>query len=130
MSGLQQHPPPIGYPARRAVGQNLDLLTAAVEAGQYRHPTTVPTPTLQRQLWERLTGGDLAYAPRAIRIEPTRPDHRTFRRRHGVGESDLFHVAHQHLCRTTDFAGPLTWRLRLLPDLTRAGSGLAAPTRG
>lgn len=127
MTGLQQHPPPIDYPARRAVGQNLDLLTAAVEAGRHRHPTTVPTETLQRQLWERLTGGDIAYAPLPIRIEYIDPDYRTFRRLHGVREADLFHVAHHHLRKTTDVTGPLTWRARLLPDLTTAGSGQAPP---
>lgn len=77
MTGLQQHPPPIDYPAHRAIGQNLDLLSAAVEAGRRRHPTTVPTQTLQRQLWERLTGGDIAYAPLPIGIGYTSPDYRT-----------------------------------------------------
>lgn len=89
MTGLQQHPPPINYPARRAVGQNLDLLTAAVEAGRRRHPITVPSETPQRQLWERLTGGDIAYAPHPLRIEPNTRDYLTFRRLHGVRESDL-----------------------------------------
>ncbi len=127
MTGLQQHPPPIDYPARRAVGQNPDLLTAAVEAGRRRHPTTVPTETLQRQLWERLTGGDIAYAPLPIRIELRSPDYRTFRRLHGVRESDLFHVAHHHLRKTTDVTGPLIWRPKLLPDLTTTGSEQAPP---
>jgi len=124
-TGLQQHPPPINYPARRAVGHNLDLLTAAVETGRHRHPTTVPTETLQRQLWERLTGGDIAYAPLPIRIELTSPNYRTFRRLHGVRESDLFHVAHHHLRKTTDVTGPLIWRPQLLPDLTTPGSDQA-----
>lgn len=122
MTGLQQHPPPIDYPARRAVAENLNLLAAAVEAGRRRHPTSVPTETLQRQLWERFTGGDIAYAPLLIRIELTSPDYRRFRRLHGIGESDLFHVAHQHLRRTAHTEGPLSWRPKLLPDLTGAGA--------
>ncbi|WP_375431830.1 hypothetical protein [uncultured Friedmanniella sp.] len=86
------------------------------------HWTTVPTETLQRQLWERFTGGDIAYAPLLIRIEQTSPDYQTFRRQHGIGESDLFHVAHTYLRRATDTEGPLTWRPGLLPDLTAVGA--------
>ena len=38
LTGLQQHPPPIDYPSRRAAGDNLALLAAAVNAGRHRHP--------------------------------------------------------------------------------------------
>jgi hypothetical protein len=38
MTGLQQHPPPIDYPSRRAAGDNRALLAAAVNAGPHRHP--------------------------------------------------------------------------------------------
>jgi len=79
MTGLQQHPPPIDYPNRRAAGDNLGLLTAAANAGRRRHPSAIPIETLVQQFWERLTGGDIAYAPSGIRIGPGTPAYRTFR---------------------------------------------------
>jgi hypothetical protein len=53
MTGLQQHPPPINYPARQGIGDDLALLTAAIETGQRRHPSPAPTETLIPQFWER-----------------------------------------------------------------------------
>ncbi len=70
MTGLQQRPPPIDYPARRDTAHNLALRTAAVEHGRRRHPSAVPVETLTRQFWERFTGGDIAYAPTPISIDP------------------------------------------------------------
>jgi hypothetical protein len=117
MTGLEQHPPHIDYPNRRAAGDNLALLTAAVNTGRRRHPSAVPMETLVRQFWERLTGGDIAYAPTGIRIDLGTTAYRTYRHLPCVRESDLFHVAHQHLCRTSNVEGPLTWRPGLLPEL-------------
>lgn len=117
LTGLQQHPPPIDYPARRRLGNNLDLITAAVHVGRQRHPSPVPVDTLVQQFWERFTGGDIAYAPEPIRLNPATPPYTTFRRLHGVASCDLFHVAHRHLQQTALVAGPLSWRPGLLPCL-------------
>ena len=43
LTGLQQHPPPINYPARRRLGNNLDLITDAVLVGRQRHPAPPPS---------------------------------------------------------------------------------------
>ena len=117
MTGLQQHPPPIDYPARRAVGDDIPLVTAAVQAGRRRHLTSVPLETLVRQFGERFTGGDLAYAPTAIRIDLGTEAYRAYRRVLGVPNADLFHIAHRHLSASTGVDGPLTWRPGLLPEL-------------
>lgn len=116
LTGLQQHPPPIDYQARRHLGNNLDLITAAVLVGRRRHPSPVPLPTLVQQFWERFTGGDIAYAPEPIRIGPATPPYSAFRL-HGVANGDLFHVAHRHLQQTAPVAGPLSWRPGSLPCL-------------
>ncbi len=97
MTGLQQHPPPVDYQDRRAHGDDLDLITDAVLAGRRRHPSPVPVQTLIRQFWERFTGGDIAYAPDQIRVDPATPAYTAFRRQSGVASGDLFHVAHRHL---------------------------------
>ncbi len=115
MTGLQQHPPPVDYQDRRTLGDDLHLITDAVLAGQRRHPSPVPVQTLICQFWERFTGGDIAYAPTQIQIDPATPAYTAFRRQSGVANADLFHVAHRHLTRTAAVEGPLTWRPRLLP---------------
>lgn len=114
LTGLQQHPPPIDYPARRRLGDHLDLITDGVLVGLRRHPSPVPVDTLVQQFWEHLTGGDIAYAPESIRLDPATPPYSAFRQLHGVASSDLFHVAHQHLVQHHAAAGPLTWRPRVL----------------
>lgn len=118
MTGLQQYPPPIDYPTRRVVGDDLDLIAAAVESGRQTHPTAVALETLIRQFWERFTGGDIAYSPTAIRIDLGTAAYRAYRHLHGVRESDLFHVAHRHLRDLAEVGGPLAWRPGLLPELT------------
>lgn len=117
MAGLQQHPPPIDYPARRTLGDDLELLGEAIHAGCQVHPSLAPTETLVQQFWERFTGGDIAYAPARIRIDPNTPAYRAFRALLGVGNSDLFHVAHRHLTRSANMDGPLTWRPGPLPTI-------------
>ncbi|GAA1436005.1 hypothetical protein GCM10009616_34730 [Microlunatus lacustris] len=120
LTGLQQHPPPIDYPTRRRLGDDLDLLTGAVIVGQQRHPRPVPRQTLLRQFWERFTGGDIAYAPEPISIDPANPAYSTFRQTHTVASGDLFHIAHRHLRQITQITGPLTWRPGLLPPISPA----------
>lgn len=129
LTGLQQHPPPIDYPARRRVGDDLDQLVAAVHVGLRRHPSPVPVNTLVQQFWERMTGGDIAYAPPTIRLDPATPPYSAFRRLPGVASGDLFHVAHQHLVHHNAAAGPLTWHPQVLPplELTDAASAPARP---
>jgi hypothetical protein len=53
MTGLQQHPPPIDYPSRRAAGDNRALLAAAVNAGPHRHPNRLRRGVLaaSTRLW-------------------------------------------------------------------------------
>lgn len=109
MAGLQHHPPPVDYQARRALGHNLDLLTDALDAGHRRHPTASENLTLLRMFWKRLTGGDIAYAPDAIRLDPDSSAYTAFQHTLGVRHSDLFHVAHRQLSRTGGIDGPLTW---------------------
>jgi len=117
MTGLQQHPPPINYQNRRTLGDDLHLITDAVLAGQRRHPSPVPVQTLICQFWERFTGGDIAYAPAQIRLDPATPAYTAFRRQSGVANADLFHVAHRHLTHAAAVKGPLTWRPGLLPPI-------------
>jgi hypothetical protein len=117
MTGLQQHPPPINYPARQGIGDDLALLTAAIETGQRRHPSPAPTETLIPQFWERFTGDDMAYAPTAIRIDLGTIAYSAYRRVLGVPNADLFHVAHRHLSAATGVEGPPTWCPSLLPAL-------------
>lgn len=81
------------------LGNDLDLITNALQAGRRRHPSQIPLQTQVRQFWERFTGGDIAYAPEPIRLDPASPAYTWFRRLHGVAASDLFHVAHQQLVR-------------------------------
>lgn len=115
MAGVQQHPPPIDYRARRALGSDFDLITRAVEVGRRRHPSPVPRQTLVRQFWERLTGGTIANAPTTIRIDPDEPAYAVFRRLHRADSADLFHVAHRHLLELRVATGPLSWH----PDVQR-----------
>ena len=110
MTGLQRHPPPIDYPARRQVGNDVSLLTAAIEAARCRHSTTTDTTTLLRLFWERFTGGDIAYAPNPLRLDSGTAAYATLRRTLGVPYAHLFHVAHRHLHATAGTDGPLTWR--------------------
>jgi len=117
MTGLQQYPPPIDYPTRRVVGDDIPLVTAAVQAGRRVHPTSASLETLVRQFWERFTGGDIAYAPDPIGIKLRSPMYRAYRRVLGVPNADLFHVAHRHLSASTGVDGPLTWRPGLLLEL-------------
>lgn len=109
MAGLQRHPAPIDYHARRALGHNLDLLTDALEAGRRRHPTGSNIFTLLRLFWERFTGGDIGYAPEPISLLPGTAAYAAFRRTLGVSHCDLLHVAYRHLTRTGGVGGPLTW---------------------
>lgn len=80
MSLLQQHPPPIDYQTRRALAGDVDALTAAVDAARHVHPTPRSTGLLVRQLWERFTGGDIAYAPSPLCLDPAGADYVGFHR--------------------------------------------------
>lgn len=117
MGLLQQHPPPIDYQARRAHADQIAALTAAVQQARRVHPSPRPTELLVRKLWERLTGGDIAYAPEPLGIHPAHPGCLMFRRRLAVRDADLFHVAHQALRQHLQYEGPLTWTLHRLAEV-------------
>jgi len=51
MTGLQQHPPPIDYPARRAVGDDIPLVTAAAWGSTFRPGGPTPTTAAARGGW-------------------------------------------------------------------------------
>jgi hypothetical protein len=109
MTLLQQHPPPIDYQARRAHADQVDAFTEAIDAARRIHPNPRPNTMLVRQLWERFTGGDIAYAPDSLRLDPARPAYAAFRRNLAVRDADLFHVAHRQLQRYLQETGPAMW---------------------
>lgn len=122
---LQRKPPPVDYEHRRTIGQDIRSLTKAVEAGRRRHPTDTPTLTLTRLFWEKFTGGDIAYAPWMLRLDPITPAHVNFRRLQPIGHADLLHVAYRHLQVTHAVDGPLSWAPAALR--TRKQKPAAAP---
>lgn len=127
---LERHPPPINYRIRRVVGDDLPLLTHALTLAQQdlttdndQNPRTTPQATdlslpvgqLLPRFWELFTGGDLAYAPTRIAVDPASDayqQHRTHTedldRNHGA----VFHRAHAYLRSINALAvtGPLTWQ--------------------
>lgn len=106
---LQHDPPPIDYERRRTLGRNTDLLTDAVKAGRRRHPTDTDERTLTRQFWERFTGGNIAYAPGALQLDPATPAYADYRRTNPLLHADLFHSAQLHLRTHHHVDGPLRW---------------------
>lgn len=62
-----------------------------------------------RQLWERFIGGDIAYAPASLRVDPASPDYAAFRRKLTVPNADLFDVAHQRLQGSLTETELATW---------------------
>lgn len=106
---LQHHPPPIDYQQRRAIGRDTDLLAESVRVGRRRHPTDTDLPTLTRQFWEKFTGGNIAYGPEALLLDPTSPCYASLRRLHPLRHADLFHTAYNHLRDLGVADGPLRW---------------------
>ena len=117
---LQHHPPPIDYQRRRTLGRNTDLLTDAVKAGRRRHPTDTDELTLTRQFWERFTGGNIAYAPEGLWLDPARPAYADYRRTNPLLHADLFHSAHLYLRTQHHVERPLRWAPA--PDAARGRS--------
>lgn len=109
MTLLQQHPPPIDYRTRRAHADQIDAFTEAIDTAQPLHPSPRPNSVLVRQLWERFTGSDIAYAPDSLRLDPASHAYAAFRRHLTVRDADLFHIAHQQLRRSLQETGPATW---------------------
>lgn len=109
MALLQQHPPPIDSQARRAHAARVDAFTDAIDRARRIHPSPRPNTVLVRQLWERFTGGDIAYAPDSLRLDPAIPAYAAFRRQLAIRDADLFHVAHRQLQRSLQETGPVTW---------------------
>lgn len=112
MDLLQRHPPPIDYRARRVLGRDTELLTNAVEAARLVHPSSLHTTTLVRQFWEKLAGGDIAYGPGAIRIDPDHDAYTAYRLLQPTRHADLFHVAYRRLLAGGHLDGPLNWTPR------------------
>jgi hypothetical protein len=109
MTALQGHPPPVDYPARRELGKNTALLTEAIQTARLEHSTLTETPILVRLFWEKLTGGDIAYAPEPIRLELHSPSYAAHRREQSP-HTELFLVAYRHLRQVAPVDGPLTWQ--------------------
>jgi hypothetical protein len=109
MTTLQRHPPPVDYPARRELGKNIPLLVDTIEAVPSAQPTETDTMSLVRQLWEQLTGGDIAYAPEAIRLELDSRDYAVHRSVADACDDDLLKFAYRRLQRVTTIDGPFTW---------------------
>ena len=112
MTLLQRQPPPIDYRARRALGHDTELLTDAIEAARLMHPSSLDTTTLVRQFWEKLTGGDIVYAPDTIGIDPVGDAYTAFRRLQPTRHADLFHIACHRLRAGGHLDGPLSWTPR------------------
>ncbi len=109
MSLLQQHPPPIDYQARRALADQVDAFTEAIDASRRIFASPRPATLLVRQLWERFTGGDIAYAPGSMRVDADSPGYGAFRRELAVLDADLFNVAHRRLQSNLQATGPARW---------------------
>lgn len=84
-------------------------------AGRRRHPTDTDLLTLTRQFWERFTGGNIAYAPEALQLDPANPTYADYRRTNPLLHVDLFHVAHMRLRTQHHIEGPLRWTPAALP---------------
>ncbi|MFZ1412160.1 MAG: TniQ family protein [Micropruina sp.] len=106
---LQHHPPPIDYQQRRVIGRDTDILIEAVKAGRRRHPTDTDLLTLTRQFWEKFTGGNIAYAPEAIRLDLGTPTFVAFGGLNPLRHADVFHSAYLHLRSLCVVNGPLSW---------------------
>jgi hypothetical protein len=129
LSQLQISPPPIDYQRRREISKDLDLLNRALDATQSTHPSPLPHPQLRRVLWETFTGGDIAYAPEPLTLDPRNQEYGHFRRAaHDSADRDLprLQTAHHHIERETGIPlGPLTWtprQPRTVPTETDAAS--------
>ena len=113
MGLLQQHPPPVDYTRRRAQADQADAFVDAIDAALRVHPSPRPRLMLTRQLWERFTGGDIAYAPEPLRLDPNSPSYASYRCHLPVRDADLLHVAYRHLQQRYPISGPVAWTPRV-----------------
>lgn len=110
---LRLAPPPINYRMRRVVGDDTDLMDRALQ--QASHPQgSKPTPASRRRFWELFTGGDIAFAPTAIALDPHSPAYAQFVSSRIDIDSEHRHVfatSHGYLSRLHGIAvgGPLYW---------------------
>jgi len=124
---VQVSPPPIDYRRRREIGQDVDLLDRALDATSSTHPSSLPHPQLRRVLWETFTGGDIAYAPQPLTLDPKSQEYAKFRRTaHDSTDRDLprIQTAHQQIEHEVGTPlGPLMWTPRQLPVVpTKTGA--------
>jgi len=112
---LADDPPPINYRDRRILGEDTDLIAAALT--QAADTIDVPHPDLpsQRRFWELFTGGDIAYGPAQLQLPPASTDYATHvaeRARVDEAHMPLFRRAHQiiHENAAIRADGPLTWQ--------------------
>jgi hypothetical protein len=129
LSQLQVSPPPIDYRRRREIGRDIDLLDRALDATSGTHPSPLPHPHLRRVLWETFTGGDIAYAPDPLTLNPKSHEYGQFQqlaRDSTDRDSPRLQTAHQQIEREAGIAlGPLTWtprQLRRIPTEIDAAS--------
>ena len=59
--------------------------------------------------FEHFTGGDIAYGPETLRLDPATPRYAHYRRTNPLRQADLFHTAHNHLHDLGVADGPLRW---------------------
>ena len=116
MELLQQHPPPIDYQARREHADQVAAFAAAVDVARRVHPSARLHVLLVRQLWERFTGGDIAYAPHPLSIDTATAAYADYRCQLSVRDADLLHVAHQWLNSNLRTTGPATWSPSAPPE--------------
>jgi hypothetical protein len=132
---LQVSPPPIDYRRRREIGQDINRLDHALDATSGTHPSPLPPPQLRRVLWEAFTGGDIAYAPEPLTLDPRNHEYAQFRQlARDSTDRDLprLQTAHHHIEREAGIPlGPLSWtprQPRRIPTETDAASIIIGPS--
>ena len=94
-------------------GDDTALLVLAPQRASHQQGKA-PTPAARRRFWELFTGGDIAFAPTAIALDPHSPAYAQFVASRAAIDNDHSHVfatAHGYLTRLRHVAvgGPLYW---------------------
>lgn len=111
---LQHIPPPIDYRIRRVVGDDTTLMARALARAADLEQAERPSIDVLRRFWELFTGGDIAFAPTSIALDPSTTGYTGFVASRDPIDHDyahLFATAHGYLARLRDITvgGPLHW---------------------
>ncbi len=112
---LEESPPPINYRDRRILGNDVQLLIAALQDSAERNNLQQPGLRALRRFWELFTGGDIAYAPEPLAAAYLSVDYAEYAgAREHVDEENaaLFHGAQEtiHANAALPANGPLAWQ--------------------